>query len=426
MRLVDTTSLEIKHFVERTVPPYAILSHTWGDDEVTFAEMTNPSERTQRKAGFNKIQNFCNVAKARGIQYGWIDTCSIDKTSSAELSEAITSMYKWYSEAHVCLIYLADVPPVSDILGQNSRSQLEAFKSSRWFSRGWTLQELIAPKTRVFLARDWTEILIDSDENGSSLLNKHLGSITNVNSAVLRDRNLLSMVPVGERMSWAASRQTTREEDAAYSLMGIFGVYFTIQYGEGIESAFRRLQIEIINMRADHSIFGWYRPSSNMESSHSGLLARTPADFMNLPRLGLWDSDVVMPFTMTNVGLHINVHMLEDHIDGVSPNHILIALDCDVSTHHGWGVLALRLRRSGPETYRINGELCDGYRRVRIEAYDALPGIFLAGVPRKNIIVLEDEHMQRLEGAMTSSYWRGRHRKLDRPLLGQRLNYVSD
>ena len=122
-----------------------------GNQEVTYDETLNPSQETRRKAGFQKIESCCGIAREYGLSYAWVDTCCIDKRSSAELSEAINSMYRWYSDAEVCFTYIVDVDSVP-IGGAtySSAAQIQAFKKSRWFSRGWTLQELIAPRKRVF------------------------------------------------------------------------------------------------------------------------------------------------------------------------------------------------------------------------------------------------------------------------------------
>jgi hypothetical protein len=148
MWLLHTKSLELEEFFDLNTPSYAILSHTWGNEEISFVEMQSGDEATRRKAGFKKIENFCTLADEHGFTYGWADSCCIDKRSSAELSEAINSMYRYYYNAAECLVYLEDVP----VKGAGSIAQLEAIKSSRWFTRGWTLQELVASNTRRFYA----------------------------------------------------------------------------------------------------------------------------------------------------------------------------------------------------------------------------------------------------------------------------------
>ena len=167
-------------------------------------------------------------------QFGTADLCCIDKTSSAELSEAINSMYRWYQESGVCYAYLADVPP-------------NAFSKSRWFTRGWTLQELIAPSTVIFLDQKWQEI------GTKSSLQRVISEITGIPTDILLGGDLED-ASIAQRMSWASKRETTRVEDAAYCLMGIFSIHMPMLYGEG-ERAFIRLQEEIMRVSDDHSLF---------------------------------------------------------------------------------------------------------------------------------------------------------------------------
>ncbi|KAK7468953.1 hypothetical protein VKT23_003452 [Stygiomarasmius scandens] len=230
MRLLHTTTLRLKEF-SSCVPPYAILSHTWEDDEVLFRDIQYAvPEMKTRKAGYRKIENACKRAHESGFDYIWIDTCCIDKESSAELSEAINSMYEYYAKAEVCYVYLSDLPD-----GANPRDDGAAFSQCRWFTRGWTLQELLAPENLVFFTQSWLEV------GNKNQLADIIASITGVTIDVLLGGDC-STISIARRMSWAAYRQTTREEDRAYSLMGIFGVHIPPLYGEGGSNAFMRLQ----------------------------------------------------------------------------------------------------------------------------------------------------------------------------------------
>ena len=241
MRLINTSTLALEEFINK-VPKYAILSHTWGDGEVTFAEMmwehsqdaivgfaaTSKPANLRDKAGYQKITSFCDVAKKDGFEWAWVDTCCIDKTSSAELSEAINSMYAWYAAAAVCYVYLVDVEPLpSEWHLEPDPAATASFLASRWFLRGWTLQELLAPRYLEFFAQDWSRI-------GSNLgLETLVSAKTGIRIGVLQKEVSISRCSAAERMSWAAPRQTTREEDTAYSLMGIFNVHMPLLYGEG-------------------------------------------------------------------------------------------------------------------------------------------------------------------------------------------------
>ena len=192
-----------------------------------------------------KIRNACWVARKNGYRYIWIDSCCIDKSSSSELSEAINSMYKWYGLAAVCYAYLADVPS-----GKNHHVEGSAFCKSRWFRRGWTLQELIAPVSVEFLSRNWAAI------SSKHALVDLIETITKIDYKALLHLQPLDAFSVAQRLSWAAERITTRVEDRAYSLLGIFDINMPTLYGEG-DRAFRRLQELIMQRTPDQSLLAW-------------------------------------------------------------------------------------------------------------------------------------------------------------------------
>lgn len=255
MRLLNTSDLRLYEFYDAKIPGYAILSHTWGDEEISLQMLENPE--SQQLDGYTKIKRCCDLALSQGWKYVWIDTCCIDKTSSADLSEAINSMYKWYENAQVCYVYMADVSANNEHL---------PFRKSRWFFRGWTLQELLAPWTVVFYDSNWNDIgtkwgLIDDISHTTGITHDQIIDHKRANIAA--------------KMSWAAQRRTTRLEDNAYSLLGLFDINMPLLYGEG-SKAFMRLQHEILlTHEDDESIFAWM----DTESHHCGLLARSPAAF---------------------------------------------------------------------------------------------------------------------------------------------------
>ncbi|KAK2740218.1 hypothetical protein CKAH01_18611 [Colletotrichum kahawae] len=248
IRLIDVKTLRLKSFNSQKAPPYAILSHTWvEDEEVSFQEMCeiadNLSHPATTRSGYRKIEETCHQATKHGLEYVWVDTCCIDKSSSAELSEAINSMFRWYRDAAVCFAYLSDYSfPGS---GNAWNRKMEECK---WFTRGWCLQELIAPKQLIFYDKDWKE------SGSKSELNKVIARVTRIDHSVLRDHKAMYLLPVARRMSWASSRITTRVEDNAYCLLGIFDINMPMLYGEG-DKAFIRLQEEIIRRFNDTSIF---------------------------------------------------------------------------------------------------------------------------------------------------------------------------
>ncbi|KAH8748371.1 heterokaryon incompatibility protein-domain-containing protein [Hyaloscypha finlandica] len=399
MRLINTSTLRFEQFLGTKKPPYAILSHTWGNQEVTYDETLNPSQETRRKAGFQKIESCCGIAREHGLSYVWVDTCCIDKRSSAELSEAINSMYRWYRDAEVCFAYIVDVDSVP-IGGEtySSADQIQAFKKSRWFSRGWTLQELIAPRKRAFFSNDWSLIHFSIDKTEKDSLDELLASITGVSPDVFQHREPLSKLCVAERMSWASRRETTREEDMAYCLMGILNVNMPILYGEGSRKAFRRLQEEIMKNSFDYSLFAW--PSRYAES---GLLAQSPTDFANIPKLGLWSPSMLAPFQMTNLGLLIRLnfnHREHQETDfGTPPQFTRAALQVDVKSEYGWGILVVRLRPVMGAYCVVNDRRCRAFRRVGCSTFEAADNDTFIGTPYEDILVLEDEHLELVQTA---------------------------
>ncbi|OTB01961.1 hypothetical protein M426DRAFT_32526, partial [Hypoxylon sp. CI-4A] len=235
------------------VEDYAILSHRWlpTEDEVLFCDIESVGHKNVgEKKGYFKLSQCCEQAKRDGLKYVWIDSCCIDKTDSTEVQESINSMYRWYGNATKCYAYLKDTT-------KSTTDVLQLGEKEEWFTRGWTLQELVAPKNIQFFDTDWKLI-------GSKFsLGRYISKITGIRRSVLgadrlqRPQQHPQNCSVAERMSWAARRQTTREEDRAYSLLGLFDVNMPMLYGEGGDKAFLRLQEEIIKRFDDHSIFAW-------------------------------------------------------------------------------------------------------------------------------------------------------------------------
>jgi hypothetical protein len=269
-------------------PPYAILSHTWGDDEVSFQDIQ--SESCHTKAGYEKIQQCCKLAAEDGFEYAWVDTCCIDKMSSAELSEAINSMFRWYEHSEVCYVYLSDVPSEED-----PQKAASAFSRSRWFTRGWTLQEIIAPSNVIFYGRDWEEV------GTKSTLLSTISEITGIHADVLAGGDLETF-SIAQRMSWASTRDTSRMEDLAYCLMGLFSVHMPMIYGEG-KRAFIRLQEEIMKTSDDHTIFAWNPGWSSYRNR--GLLAPSPEFFADSGTFVRSMHPSSTPFTSTNRGINL-------------------------------------------------------------------------------------------------------------------------
>ncbi|KAH0443071.1 HET domain-containing protein [Colletotrichum camelliae] len=271
MRLLHTTTLDLKEFVD-DIPPYAILSHTWENDEVSLQDLSTTAGRS--KKGFKKIEACCAQARRDGYDWAWLDTCCIDKTSSAELSEAINSMFRWYRQARVCYVYLSDLP--SQYPGDVDRRQ---FDNVKWFTRGWTLQELIAPRAIEFYDQNWEEV-----GTKVSLLDL-LHDKTGIRGDILDGSTTHTVVSAGERMSWASNRETTRQEDLAYCLLGIFDIHMPLIYGEGSQ-AFIRLQQEILRTSEDLSILLW-TGGLTRQSVACGILAPAPSFFRQIKMVDL-------------------------------------------------------------------------------------------------------------------------------------------
>lgn len=332
MRLLHTKRLTIE--TPTGVRPYAILSHRWLADheEISFQDLQHtqapPSEgphnnyteatfpsNVRSKQGFAKFLGACDNASRAGLEYIWIDTCCIDKTSSAELSEAINSMYAWYQDSAVCYVYLHDVDDNGDL-----RSTLE---KADWFKRGWTLQELIAPENVYFFNKDWMKI--GSKATWARILSK----LTHIREDVLLGNPCTPSI--AEKMSWAAGRKTKKTEDRAYSLMGLFGIHMPIIYGEG-EKAFRRLQLEIMKSSDDQTIFAWHDSLTHPHPVRDrGLLASAPdvfsrgaspivtIDHSNFIKSVLCNPnqfrDMQRGYSILNDGIHITLPMKQVGVD---------------------------------------------------------------------------------------------------------------
>lgn len=288
MRLLNVHTLGLESFdSEHFTPPYAILSHTWGNDEIVFQDVhkqRDPNLEWKSSGSASKILMSAKQARRDGLSYIWIDTICIDKSSSAELSEAINSMFEWYARAKVCYTYLADA------------MQAEDLARCRWLRRGWTLQELIAPGCVVFYGQEWNEI-----GTRDSLADK-LAALTMIDPGLLRRgqfadvHRLLAYIGTATKMSWAADRQTTKMEDRAYCLMGIFRVNMPLLYGEG-GKAFSRLQEEILKDTADTSILA-FKPGRFRRS----LLAPSPAHFKH-SLTPLWEASNPLHFSNRQITL---------------------------------------------------------------------------------------------------------------------------
>ena len=280
---------KVLKFCDDDTTEYAILSHRWIDPtEVDYEEMVDlakmdreEQDEIRGRPGYKKIVDTCEQAKRDGYEWLWIDTCCIDKRSSAELSEAINSMYRWYANAKICYAYLHDVDGSSFPTTKDEEKYPQLNGWPEWFSRGWTLQEMIAPQDLQFFNKDWQPI---GDKKG---LARKLRRITGVPEPVLAYGLERNRPCVAQIISWAANRTTTRVEDRAYSLMGLLDVNMPMLYGEG-KKAFHRLQLEIIRSSNDESIFSWGHKSDVRIGS---VLADDPSFFKDCSGMQLMNYD---------------------------------------------------------------------------------------------------------------------------------------
>ncbi|KAJ3569247.1 hypothetical protein NPX13_g6148 [Xylaria arbuscula] len=366
MHLLNVDTRRLEEFWGDRTPPYAILSHTWGEEEVSFQDLDDPKHK--EKLGYAKIEGCCQQAIRDGLNFIWVDTCCIDKRSSAELSEAINSMFRWYGEAQVCYVYLEDVPLEENVCAPNS-----AFCRSRWFTRGWTLQELIAPVELKFFDKTWGMIFVvnkcKKTENGSYLSGDISGTrvaavarITGIESwhsywSLTHDIcNDLRGVPLATKLSWISKRSTRRVEDMAYSLLGLLEVSMPLLYGEG-DGAFIRLQEEFLKKYFDPSILLWGIGMDRLAIKEFGGhlkpygLARTPLLFawargvlllqsgkhLGQPSRGIW--------ALTPHGLRVELPLLR--IDACSDAYLCV-MDYTVDEYcesHRARYFAMPLRR---------------------------------------------------------------------------------
>lgn len=315
MRLINTQTLQLHEFYELQIPLYVILSHRWTDEEISLKDFSKG--RRKDTFGYRKVLDFCAVALKHGYHWGWIDTVCIDKRSSAEISEAINSMFQWYAASSICFAYLRDFNPSQF---ETMEELLQALTTSEWFDRGWCLQELLAPNDVTFFAGNWTvlgrksgrrfletpgwpvkEATLFPDEVVTFVISQRTG----IPISALEQPRSVPRFSVAQRMSWASHRKTTRTEDMAYCLLGLFQINMPLLYGEG-KRAFKRLQLEIIRASHDESIYAWTRRSVAFTKSDSyPLIADSPEDFSRCGYIVRVPHVVRQPWNVTHHGLEV-------------------------------------------------------------------------------------------------------------------------
>lgn len=363
MHLLNLETLRLEEFLS-DIPDYFILSHRWGEDEITYRDITTLSiSELEQKKSWPKLLGFVNASRNPDHdypkpKYGWVDTFCINKYSSAELSEAINSMFSWYRRATLCIAFLNDVSATSTSLRVHSvEESSDDFMKSVWFTRGWTLQELLAPKNVKFYNRDWK--VIGLREDLASLISKTTGiDLWTVKTGEW------SQTSVAMRMKWAAKRVTKRTEDVAYSLLGIFDINMPLLYGEG-DKAFGRLQEAILMKYDDHSIFLWTPPDvapprkqSKARRRQSQLVSRPPREkpvaaafalhpswFLETPPHELFPSDA-SPVNITNQGVQITMAVIVQDF-----TYLGIVSCCNMDDHTSYLAIPLKKHHNNSQLY---------------------------------------------------------------------------
>jgi hypothetical protein len=277
MWLLNVDTFETREFFGEETPEYAFLSHTWDspEDEVTTDDLRGGKfrEDVHKKHGFRKLDFAMKQARRDGLQWLWADTCCIDRANGADMTEAANALWGWLANSKACYAYLSDAPSVNDPASK-------AFMNARWFTRSWTLVELLAPPNLTFYTEDWTQVGVGS-------LRMDLGILEATHHITKIPREALMGHPITEfciaqRLSWAALRRCRRVEDQAYSLFGLFDVNLPILYGEGKKAFIRRQEHLHMQLPHDHSIFAWTVPITSPRCLNiSGIFAESPEDFAN-------------------------------------------------------------------------------------------------------------------------------------------------
>ncbi|KAK3656386.1 hypothetical protein LTR56_003088 [Elasticomyces elasticus] len=306
LRLINVRTLRLKQ-VHGKAPQYAIMSHTWGEEEISFQEWENGGSAVTLKEGYLKVVNACKQAERDGFEWLWADSVCIDKTNNSELAESIQCMYAWYHNAEVCYALLSDVDGAQTLTGSvepadvecrssvSSADRVQQFRESRYFTRGWTLQETIAPRKLVFYSKDWT--LFDALDDPIPAVSQ----ITKIPEAVLRHEKKLSECTFAQRLSWASDRETKRVEDQAYSLLGTLDVVMPPHYGEG-SKAFLRLQKVLLSEEGGMTVLAW--DSSHELAQSACLLAPSLACFRESGDIEAELSSLTTAeYSFTNIGL---------------------------------------------------------------------------------------------------------------------------
>lgn len=220
------------------------------------------------------------------------------------------------------------------LLAENRFLDLVAFRNCRWFKRGWTLQEILAPDEVQFFSTSWTRI------HRSPELLLEVSSITQIHVEALSKTRAIETYSIAQRMSWAAHRKTKRIEDRAYSLLGLFNINMGIIYGEG-ERAFRRLSEELLRESTDQTIFAFENLSGRLFEP-SPLLAKSPGDFAHSSDIAKSNLDCGGRFQLTGPTMNFQAPTLYSNTKADSAPEGIILSCCVASDSSKYVVLNLQ------------------------------------------------------------------------------------
>lgn len=346
---------------------FVTLSHRWGNNEPLLREIKGPISVYNMPAteGLAKLQSFCRAAEQHKYRWAWSDTCCIDKESSAELQEAIGSMFSWYRQSALTIAYLSDVPATA------------SFVNSVWFKRGWTLQELLAPRTILFYRKDWSLYHTSPNHKEDDFMLDELAKATGIAPQHIRNFRP-GMGDARSRLLWASGRYTTRVEDIAYSLFGVFDLHLPVMYGESADNSLGRLLTEVVSQSGNASILDWVGPASSYHSCFPSSLT----SYQTIPRVELNLDDVQMERSISRIRNTITsktAQSLLNKLAGFPPPQCInrrLTLPCIV---YRVKEVVLIAGQEKDNTYDIHA---DGLRPLRISCSDKLrEGSFLRKDP---------------------------------------------
>ncbi|CEJ93232.1 hypothetical protein VHEMI08840 [[Torrubiella] hemipterigena] len=370
MKLLQIQTSRIIEILPPNIPKYAILSHTW--DVVT--KLPPPAaiqwavdvQSKKYLALLPKIIEASRLALEQGIDYLWTDWLCIDSSSSASLEKAVNGALSLLQQCALCIVHLDDL--------EKDSFDEEGLAQCRYWTRSWTLQELIIPQNVQFYDASWKLCGEKHDADVSTIVS----TVTGIPVPVLVEPDALWDTALAVRMSWAARRTCRREEDIAYSLLALAGVTLQVRYGEGSEATFLRFQEEVLRNTRDTSLLAW---RSSVGDLPRGLLARSPLEFQHFQSTPAndsrpWEFDGAMCFNSRGIQIQSNVQtqdtvMTLDIGRDASGKRIGVYLAC-------WNGVYVRIfsERDTVLSTRVHKKIFYGARHLRPAASIKLSHLF--------------------------------------------------